>query len=135
MVLNSVASRVVESRRGKHGDFVFTWTKGKKEPEELPVTKMNNTAWKRTWKAAGLPVGPKVSKGVHNLKHTLGRRLRAVGCPNETRKVLLGHKDGDITTHYSAAEIEELRDWLERQADRKAANTPTLTVLKQQAVG
>lgn len=135
VVLNSVASRVIESRRGKHDDFVFTWTKGKKEPKELPVTKMNNTAWKRAWKVAGLPVDPKISRGVHNLKHTLGRRLRAVGCPNETRKVLLGHKDGDITTHYSAAEIEELRYWLERQADRKAASTPTLTVLQRQTVG
>lgn len=26
----------------------------------------------------------------------------------ETRKVLLGQKNGDITSHYSAAEIEEL---------------------------
>ena len=28
--------------------------------------------------------------------------------PLETRKVLLGHKSGDITTHYSAPEIAEL---------------------------
>lgn len=28
--------------------------------------------------------------------------------PNETRKVLLGHRNGDITTHYSAPELEEL---------------------------
>jgi len=26
----------------------------------------------------------------------------------ETRKVLLGHKNGDITTHYSAAELADL---------------------------
>ena len=30
--------------------------------------------------------------------------------PLETRKVLLGHKNSDITTHYSAPEMEELID-------------------------
>ena len=45
---------------------------------------------------------------VHDLKHTFGRRLRAAGVPLETRKILLGHKNGDVTTHHSAAELEEL---------------------------
>ena len=45
---------------------------------------------------------------VHDLKHTFGRRLRAAGVPLETRKVLLGHRNGDITSHYSAPELEEL---------------------------
>ena len=42
------------------------------------------------------------------LKHTFGRRLRTAGVPLETRKVLLGHKSGDITSHYSAPELAEL---------------------------
>ena len=37
-----------------------------------------------------------------------GRRLRAAGVPLETRKALLGHNNGDITTYYSAVEITEL---------------------------
>ena len=45
---------------------------------------------------------------VHDLKHTFGRRLRTAGVPLETRKVLLGHKSGDITSHYSAPELAEL---------------------------
>jgi integrase len=45
---------------------------------------------------------------VHDLKHTFGRRLRTAGVPLETRKVLLGHKTGDITSHYSAPELPEL---------------------------
>ena len=45
---------------------------------------------------------------VHDLKHTFGRRLRAAGVPLETRKVLLGHRNGDITSHYSAPVIAEL---------------------------
>jgi hypothetical protein len=34
--------------------------------------------------------------------------LRAAGVSLETRKVLLGHRNGGITSHYSAPEIEEL---------------------------
>jgi integrase len=45
---------------------------------------------------------------VHDLKHTYGRRLRSAEVGVETRKPLLGHKNGDITTHYSAAEMGEL---------------------------
>jgi integrase len=56
----------------------------------------------RARRAAGL-----VQVRVHDLKHTFGRRLRAAGVPVETRKVLLGHRNGDITTHYSAPELEE----------------------------
>jgi len=44
----------------------------------------------------------------HDLKHTFGRKLQAVGVQLETRKVLLGHRNGDITTYYSAPELEEL---------------------------
>jgi hypothetical protein len=45
---------------------------------------------------------------VHDLKNTFGRRLRTAGVQLETRKVLLGHKTGDITSHYSAPELAEL---------------------------
>ena len=94
------------------------------------VARMNNTSWKRAWRAAGLPTGKDVLKGVHNLKHTCGRRLRAAGVGEKTRKVILGHRDGDITSHYSAAEIGELLYAVERIADRKTVQTPNLTVLK-----
>ena len=53
------------------------------------------------------------------LKHTFGRRLRAAGVPLETRKVLLGHKSGDITTHYSAPEIAELLEAANRVAETR----------------
>ena len=42
------------------------------------------------------------------LKHTFGRRLRAVGVSFEDRQDLLGHKSGRITTHYSGAELHNL---------------------------
>ncbi len=99
VVLNDVAKRVVEAQRGLHREFVFVASKGK--PRE-PIRYMNNTAWQKARKAAGLAVR------VHDLKHTFGRRLRTAGVSLETRKVLLGHKTGDITSHYSAPELAEL---------------------------
>jgi hypothetical protein len=51
--------------------------------------------------------------------------------PLETRKALLGHANGDITTHYSAAELQELMSAVERIVDRGIAQSPTLTVVRR----
>jgi hypothetical protein len=63
--------------------------------------------WKISVLAGGRPCSLPVARiRVHDLKHTYGRRLRS--CVSlETRKLLLGHKNGDIN-NYSAAEIGEL---------------------------
>lgn len=127
VVLNKVAMSVVESRRGLHDEFVFTY-KGK------PVLRMHNGAWKRAWVKVGLPTDGAYIKGVHNLKHTFGRRLRAAGVPLETRKVLLGHTNGDITSHYSAPEIKELLDAANLICGLGADKMPTLTLLKRKMV-
>jgi len=124
VVLNSIARRVIELRRGIHKEFVFTF-------RGSPVSKLNNSAWKRAWKKAGLPTETGILKGVHNLRHTFGRRLRGAGVAMETRKALLGHANGDITTHYSAAELSELVEAVEMIVDRGTAQTPTLTVVKR----
>ncbi len=98
VVLNNTASQVVEDCRGQHPQYVFTY-KGK------PIQKINNTAWKRVRKQAGL-----AQVRVHDLKHTFGRRLRAAGVSFEDRQDLLGHSSSRITTHYSAAELSNLID-------------------------
>ena len=77
---------------------VFTY-KGK------PVTRMLNSSWCRVRKEVGLP-----QVRVHDLKHTLGRRLRAAGVSFEDRQDLLSHRSGRMTTHYSAAELFKLID-------------------------
>lgn len=51
---------------------------------------------------------------VHDIKHTVGRRLRALKVVGETRSILLGHKTRDITTHYSLAEFQELIDAVQK---------------------
>ncbi len=107
LVLNSTARNVIESRRGKITTHVFGY-KGK------PVVRMYNSAWKKAWVRAGLPVGKDVLSGPHNLRHTFARRLRLAGVPLETRKALMHHIDGDITVHYSPAEVGELIDAVEK---------------------
>jgi integrase len=118
IVLNKVALSVVESLRGKHESHVFTY-------RGHSVTSINNSAWKRARSEVKLPVR------VHDLKHTFGRRLRAAGVPLETRKILLGHRNGDITSHYSAPELEELIGAANRVCKGKSGKTPALVILKQ----
>ena len=61
---------------------------------------------------------PDIRKGVHNLRHTFGRRLRGAGVPLEILRALIGHANGDITIHYSAAELGELLQAAEKIMDR-----------------
>lgn len=126
VVLNDIAKRVIYAQRNRHEERVFTY-KGK------PFLKLHNSAWKRAWRAAGLPQEDGILKGVHNLRHTFGRRLRGAGVALETRKTLLGHANGDITTHYSAAEINELLDAVQKITDRGIAEAPTLTIIKRKS--
>jgi integrase len=116
---SAVAKSVIDGERGKHDAFVFTY-KGK------PVTRMYNAAWNRAREAAGL-----LQLRVHDLKHTFGRRLRAARVSLETRKVLLGHTNGDITSHYSAPELEELIQAAPQVCETGARKTPAITLLRR----
>ena len=102
--LNSVARQNVDERRGTHPEFVFSW-KGN------PLTRISNSAWKKARRRADLPIR------FHDLRHTFGHRLRAAGVSLEDRKALLGHTNGEITTHYSAAELETMLEHVESVAD------------------
>ena len=122
VVMNRTARSILDCVRGTHDEFVFTY-KGHS------LGGINNSAWKRARRVVDLP-----QVRVHDLKHTFGRRLRAAGVPLETRKVLMGHKNGDITTHYSAPELEELIEAANRVCETKSGKTPALVVLKRKAV-
>ncbi len=123
VVLNTVAWSIIEQMRGTHQQYVFT-CRGHR------LARMNNTAWCNAWRNAGLPAGSEWRRGVHNLRHTFGRRLRAVGVQLETRRVLLGHKNGDITTHYSAPELRELLDATELLCRKDSGKSPAATLLR-----
>jgi len=121
VVLNQVARSVVAEARGKHAEYVFTF-------QDHPVTAMNNSAWQSARVRAGLP-----QVRVHDLKHTFGRRLRAAGVSFEDRQDLLGHKSGRITTHYSAAELQNLIAAAEKVCGTDSRKSPALVVLKRKS--
>lgn len=117
VVLNRIARSVIEARRGTHPVFVFTY-------EGAPVQRMLNTSWKRARLAEDLPM-----VRVHDLKHTIGRRLRAAGVSFEDRQDLLGHRSGRVTTHYSAAELSRLIEAADRVVERDGKR-PELVVMR-----
>ena len=87
---------------------------------------MLSTGWRQARIKAEVP-----HVRVHDLKHTYGRRLRAAGVSFEDRQDLLGHKSGRITTHYSAAELENLIEASNKVCERRASGV--LTVLRRMA--
>ncbi len=117
VVLNEAAKAIIDKMRGLHSEYVFSY-RGRS------VTKMNNTAWKRARKVVGIP-----QVRIHDLKHSYGRRLRAAGVSFEDRQDLLGHKSGRITTHYSAAELQNLIVAANKVCNREQQG-PTLTLLR-----
>ena len=107
VVLNDVASAVIEEMRGVHKRFVFTF-------EGRPLARMQSSGWRSARRRAAArcksELGRECPEGlrrirVQDLKHTFGRRLRSAGESLEDRQDLLGHKAGRITTHYSPGEI------------------------------
>jgi len=124
IVMNRIAKSVVESVPGQHAQYVFTY-------QSRPVLRMNNSAWKRARQKLDLPVR------MHYLKHTFGRRLRVAGVSLETRKILLGHRNGDITSHYSAPDLEELFEAANKMCDGKSGppyyESPALVILRHHA--
>ena len=111
VVCNRVARAIVESRRGNGSRFVFPSPKGGRRSD------VKGTGWRSgRERAADLlesETGERSPAGfrrlrVHDLRHTFGQRLRRCGVVNETRKDLLGHCNGDVTTRYSAVEVAEL---------------------------
>lgn len=111
---NSVAREVVNRQRGRHPQYVFVH-------EDHRISKMNNTAWKTARRKAGLEnvFGPTRSKmprhfRVHDLRVTCSTWLREAGVSREDRQAVLNHYNGDITTHYSVAEIGYMLEQVEK---------------------
>jgi len=140
IALNDVAKSVVNAQRGNHPTRVFTYAKGKKEDQEVvPLVKVYGSGWKAArYRAANRYEQDKKEPApwgfrnlrVHDLRHTFGRRLRAAGVTKETRSALLGHKTGDITTHYSAPEIRELLSAVDKISQSNLLKNPPLTLVR-----
>jgi len=119
VILNRVAQQVIDEVRGQHKKYVFSYA-GRK------LGRMNAIAWRRARESVGLK-----QVRVHDLKHTLGKRLRSVGVSFEDRQDLLGHKSSRITTHYSSVEIENLIKAANKVCDSKGSDGITLVSLKE----
>jgi integrase len=86
---------------------------------------MNNTAWQRARKAAGLG-----DLHVHDLRHTTGMRLREAGVPESTRADILWHTTASMTHQYSMAQIVELHAALEKIKEDTGRWNKSLATLK-----
>jgi len=132
VVLNSVAKSIIEKQRGISREWVFPYN-------GAAMHRMNDSAWKKArvraaklWQEENLrPAHPGyASIRIHDLKHTLGRRLRAAGVTEADRKSLLGHRNGSITSHYSGAELGKLIE-AANMASTTDSRGPVLTILKR----
>ena len=123
LVCNRVAQSILEERRGKHPEFVFTYQRGK---NHLPhaVETMNNNGWQTARKAVGLQ-----DVRVHDLRHTVGMRLREAGVREETISDILWHSRGTMTAHYSVAQVRELLDALNLITDESNRTNASLEML------
>jgi integrase len=137
VVLNSVAKSVVDSQRGKHPARVFT--RPEKKGEYVPLKHIYGHGWQGARERAADKYEQEMKDSapwgfrhlrVHDLRHTFGKRLRAVDVSKETRSDLLGHKTGDITSHYSAAELKELFDAVDKLAENNSPDSPQLTLVR-----
>lgn len=131
IVCNSVAQSVIERQRWKHPEFVFVYArkvKVGKKPKYRPVASMDNTGWQRGRERAGMS-----KLRPHDLRHTVGMRLREAGVAESTVSDILWHKRAGMTAHYSVAQVVEIREALEKiTSERHANNVSLASIIAQQ---
>lgn len=110
LVCNSVAQSIVEDQRGKHDEFVFVYRRERikrlgDEPVMAyrPIERMSNSGWQTARRKADLG-----DLHVHDLRHTVGMRLREAGVSEATVADVLWHSRQGMTAHYSVAQVREL---------------------------
>ncbi|WP_366558838.1 tyrosine-type recombinase/integrase [Polaromonas sp.] len=134
VICNSVSQSVVESVRGQHPEYVFVYRRERVKNTDMPpmmpyrrIQTMNNTAWQRARTAAGLG-----DLHVHDLRHTVGMRLREAGVSEGTRSDILWHTTTSMTQHYSVAQIVELHAALEKIKDDTGRWNKSLATLRME---
>jgi integrase len=102
LVVNRIARQSLEAQRGFHPELVWG-----------PVKQMTDSTWKKCWRESGLTTGKEYCKGVHNLRHTFGKRLRDAGVDERDVQDLLHHVPKNVTRDYSEPEIKNLKKCVE----------------------
>ena len=123
LVLNRVSQSVIDARRGKHPQYVFAF-------RGHLVQTMSNTAWQNARRKAGKQDPYLADLHVHDLRHTVGMRLREANVRENTIADILWHEHASMTDHYSVAQINELVDALELVADEHGRVNKTLQMLQ-----
>lgn len=121
LVCNKVAKQVIDAQRGLHEEYVFTY-KGHR------VETMNNSAWQRARRLAGLG-----DLHVHDLRHTVGMRLRESEVREETIADILWHNRPSMTAHYSVAQVAELYEALNRISNESNRVNRSLVMIVREA--
>lgn len=134
LICNSVAQSVIEACRGQHEEYVFVYRRERvKNTDQAPkmpyrrIQTMNNTAWQRARKAAGLG-----DLHVHDLRHTVGMRLREAGVAEGTIADILWHSTKTMTQHYSMGQIVELHAALEKAKDDAGRWNKSLAMIRRE---
>lgn len=123
LVCNTVAQSIIEGQRGKDDEYVFPY-RGHR------IETMNNNAWHRARKLAGIP-----DLHIHDLRHTVGMRLREAGIREETIADILWHARLGMTAHYSVVQIDELMEALNRITDEGSRVNRSLAMIRREQLG
>lgn len=136
LVCNTVAQSIIERQRGKHETHVFVYRRERikninDEPlmPYRPIARMNNSGWRSARKKAGLG-----DLHFHDLRHTVGLRLREAGVAEATVSDILWHSTKTMTAHYSMAQVVEIFDALEKVKDEANRWNISLASLINQAI-
>ena len=137
VVCNSVAQSVIESVRGQHEEFVFVYrrerVKNTNQPATMPyrrIETMNNSGWQRARRECDS--GGLADLHVHDLRHTVGMRLREAGVPESTTADILWHSNPTMTRHYSVAQVVELHAALEKIKEDSGRWNKSLAMLRRE---
>ena len=91
---------------------------------------MNNNSWQRVRKLAGIS-----DLHIHDLRHTVGMRLREAGAREETIADILWHTRQGMTAHYSVVQIDELVEVLNRITDERSRVNRSLSMIRREQLG
>jgi integrase len=121
LVCNKVAMQVINAQRSQHEEYVFTYNNHR-------IETMNNSAWQRARELANLG-----DLHVHDLRHTVGMRLREAGVTDSTISDVLWHNRLGMTAHYSVAQVVELYDALNKISNESSRMNRSLMMIAREA--
>ena len=137
VVCNSVAQSVIESVRSQHEEFVFVYRRERVKNTDQQakmryrrIETMNNSGWRRARRECDS--GGLADLHVHDLRHTVGMRLREAGVPESTIADILWRSFPTMTRHYSVAQVVELHAALEKIKEDSGRWNKSLAMLRRE---